>query len=132
MAKRLPENLTAEELVIYLSHDPLKIAKEYLKRKDHMTAGFWAAKAFEKFLDDECRSNGIYIPEQPNKRSAMLKALRELTLHWRKSQNRKLLYDTKTIRNRIVPGVMPFGYGEVEEFILNIEKLKIIAIYKGY
>lgn len=30
LAKRLPENLTAKELIIYLSHDPIKIAKEYL------------------------------------------------------------------------------------------------------
>ena len=132
LAKRLPENLTAEELIIYLSHDPLKIARVYLKMNAHMTAGFWAAKAFEKLLDDECRINGIYIPEQPHKRSAMIKVLSERTWHWKNVQNRRLLYDTKAIRNKIVPGIKPFTYEEAEGFIDNIQRLKNVAIHRGY
>ena len=132
LAKYLPENLTPEELVVYLSHAPLKIAKVYLKQKDHMTAGFWAAKAFEKFLEDECRNNGIYVPEQPGKRSLMIKELCERTFLWRKPQNRRRLYDTKTLRNKIVPGTKLFTYEDVEQFINDIERLKNISIHRGY
>ena len=132
IAKRLPENLNAEELIVYLSHNPLKIAKEYLKRRDHMTAGFWAAKALEKFLNDECRNNGIYIPEQPHKRAAMIRALSKRTRHWSNPKNRRLLYDTKDLRNKIIPGVRPFTYEDVERLILYIDRLKNIAVYKNY
>lgn len=132
LAKRLPENLSPEELIIFLSHDPLRIAREYLKRKDHITAGFWAAKALERFLDEECRNNGLYIQDQPYKRSAMIKALSERTWHWKNVQNRRLLYDTKAIRNKIVPGVKPFTYADTEQFIGNIQKLKNVALHRGY
>jgi len=132
LAKRLPENLTAEELIVYLSHDPLKIARVYLKMKDHMTAGFWAAKAFEKFLDDECRTNGIGISEKADKRSAMIRALSERTWHWKNPKNRRLLYNTKKLRNKIIPGVQPFSHEDVEEFIRHIDRLKNIAIHRGY
>jgi hypothetical protein len=132
LAKRLPENLTAEELLVYLSHDPLKIAKEYLKRKDHMTAGFWATRAFEKFLDDECRDNGIYVFELLNKLSNMIAELREHTLHWNKQENRRLLYETKKIRNMLIHSTSPLSLTDVERFISNIETLKRIAIHRGY
>jgi hypothetical protein len=132
LSRRLPENLTPEELIIYLSHDPIKIAKEYLKRNDYMTAGFWVAKAFEKFLDEECRQNGIYIAEQAHKRSKMIKALLGRTLYWKKPKNRNLLYDTKDIRNKIVPSVKAFESRDVEEFISNIVRLKRIAVHRGY
>lgn len=132
LAKRLPENLTAAELIIYLSHDPIKVAKEYLKRKDHMTAGFWAAKAFEKLLDDECREAGIFILDPTHRRSAIIRALCERTNHWKKPLNRGLLYDTKELRNKIIPGVNPFSYQDVEQFIMHIDHLKNIAIYRGY
>jgi len=132
LAKRLPENLTAEELIIYLSHDPLKIARVYLKMNDRMTAGFWAAKAFEKFLDDECRNSGIYVTEFLNRISSMIKELCDHTRHWKKRENQKLLYDVKKIRNTIIHDVFPISYSDVEGFVSNIEMLKKIAIFKGY
>lgn len=131
LAKCLPENLTAEELIIYLSQDPLKIARQYLKKNDHMTAGFWAAKAFEKFLDDECRNNGISIPDQAHKRAKMINALWTRTSLWKKPGNRQLLYDTKEVRNKIVPGVKNFYACDIEEFISDIESLKRIAMHNG-
>lgn len=132
LAKYLPENLSPEELVVYFSHAPLKIAKVYLKHKDHTTAGFWAAKAFENFLEDECRNNGILVPEQPNKRSVMIKELCERTHLWRNPQNRNLLYDTKALRNKIVPGTKLFTRKDVKQFIDNIQRLQNISIHRGY
>jgi hypothetical protein len=127
MAKVLPENLTAEELMVYLSHDPLKLAQEYFERKDFMTAGFWAAKAFEKLLDGECQKNGIRIREEYNRRIAMIKALCAQTKLWSTPHNRDLLFNTKDTRNQIVPGVKRFSPILVREFIADIRKLKNIA-----
>jgi hypothetical protein len=123
LAKNLPENLTAKELMLMLSTNPLKIAKEYLKRGDHMTAGFWAAKAFESFLENECRQQGIYVPDGAYKRSKMIQALHQETLLWSRMENRKLLYDTKALRNNIVPGIKDFSSKDTEDFILHIEQL---------
>jgi hypothetical protein len=130
LAKRLPENLTSEELIVYLSHNPLKVAREYQKRKDHITAGLWAAKAFEKFLDEECRSNGILIEDRPFQRSDMIKALCEQTQYWQRRPNKSLLYETKRIRNRIVPGVKTISWTDVEGFISDIETLQNIAFHR--
>jgi hypothetical protein len=96
-----------------------------------MTAGFWAAKAFEKFLEDECRSNAIYVEEQANKRSLMIKRLRDETLKWNRPQNKDLLYETKDIRNKIVPGIQDFTSSDVESFIRNIEVLESMSTKRG-
>lgn len=132
LAKCLPENLTAEELIINLSHDPIRVAKQYMGKRDHMTAGFWAAKAFEKLLDDECRQAGIFIPDPTHKRSKMISALCNMKPWWNKPANRELLYDTKEMRNNIVPGVNPFTFQYVEQFIANIDQLKSISVFRGY
>lgn len=128
LARNLPENLSAKELMLMLSGNPLRIAKEYLKRGDYMTSGFWAAKAFEKFLDDECRRSGIFVPDGAHKRNRMIQELHKGTLLWNKPENRQLLYDTKKQRNRIVPGVKDFSSSDVEKFILYIEELEIRSI----
>ncbi len=127
IAKKLPGNLTAEEIILYLSSNPLKVAREYIKRKDHITAGLWASKAFEKFLDEECRKYGIYIEERPFKRSDMIKALCEQAQYWSTFRNKSLLYETKRIRNKIVPGVQQFTWEDVEEFIKDIETLYYLS-----
>jgi hypothetical protein len=131
LANLLPENLTAKQLMVFLSANPLRVAREYLKRGDFMTAGFWAAKDFEKFLDDECCYQGIYVPDEAHKRSKMIKKLCEETLFWGNSTNRQLLYDTKKIRNKIVPGVKPFTDEDVERFIVYINHLRTIAASRG-
>lgn len=66
LAEYLPENLTPAELITYLSHKPLKIAETYLKQKEYQTTGFWAAKAFEKLLHDECLVLLNFIPPREN------------------------------------------------------------------
>lgn len=128
LARHLPENLTAKELMLMLSTNPLKISKEYLKRGDHMTAGFWAAKAFEFFLDNECRRYGIYVHDGAHKRSQMIQMLHQETLFWSKAENRGLLYDTKAIRNKIVPGFKEFSLNDAEDFILHIEQLELRSV----
>ena len=130
LSKRLPENLSPEELITYLSDNPLKVAQEYLQRKDYITAGFWAAKAFEKFLDEECRRNGMMIQGQAYKRSLMIRRLCSETAVWKRLYNRQLLYDTKDIRNRIIPGTTPFSARDVKDFISHIERLKQISIQR--
>lgn len=127
LADVLPDNLSPEELIIYFSHSPIRIAKAYLKQKDHMTAGFWAAKELEKFLDEECRRNAIYILDEPNRRSNMIWMLVNETELWGERLNRSLLYETKKLRNKIVPGTREFTRDDVERFIFFIEHLKDIA-----
>ncbi|MCJ7588582.1 MAG: hypothetical protein MUQ00_11890 [Candidatus Aminicenantes bacterium] len=130
LSKRLPGNLTPEELILFLSDNPLKIAQEYLQRRDFMTAGFWAAKAFEKYLNEECRRNGMIIREQAHQRSEMIHWLRSQTPLWRRAYNGQVLYDTKEIRNKIVPGVKPFVVQDVKDFISHLERLKQISIQR--
>jgi len=127
LAKQLPENLSAEELIIYLSHNPLRIAREYLKRKDHITAGLWAAKAFEKFLDDECRNHGIYIGEHIGRLSCMIRELSSQIEYWNDTEKRSLLYRIKKIRNMIVHETKPLGFSEIEEIIISMETLTNIT-----
>jgi len=50
-----------------------------------------------------------------------------MTICWRKPQNKDLLYETKDIRNNIIPGVKDFTSADVDSFIHNIEILKAIA-----
>jgi hypothetical protein len=118
--------------MIFLSANPLRVAREYMKRGDFMTAGFWAAKDLEKILDDECRHYGIYVPDEAHKRSKMIKKLCEEIPFWSKATNYQLLYDTKKIRNKIIPGVKPFTHEDVERFIAYIDHLRIIAASRGY
>jgi hypothetical protein len=51
LADKLPENLSPEEIIQYLINDPLKIAEIYLRKNDYKTAGMWAGRAFEKYIN---------------------------------------------------------------------------------
>jgi hypothetical protein len=132
LAKSLPGNLTAEELIIYLSHDPIRVAKQYMEKRDHMTAGFWAAKAFEMFLHNECRQAGILTGYMSGGQSTMINKLHERARHWQKPMNRALLKDAKDIRNKIIHSDDPINPQDVEDFILLIVRLRSIAVYRCY
>jgi len=125
LAKYLPENLTPEELIIYLADSPLEIARIYMKKKDYKTAGLWAGKAFDKFLDDECRNNGKLLEEKPDKRCEMISFLCKSVSYWKEYRN--LLYGTKSVRNKIVPGTRQFTADEAGRFIDNIQRLMDIS-----
>lgn len=127
LAERIPGNLSLKDLITCLPHSPLKIAKVFYKKGDYKTAGFWAAKAFEKFLYDECSKNVINIPERPNKRAEMIKKLTERTHEWRYPKNEDLLYATKKLRNKIIPGIKNFSKDIVTRLINNVEELKNIS-----
>ena len=62
LAEVLPENLTIEELINHHAQNPLKIAEIYYKRKQFNTAGMWAGRAFERYINEKCDDLGIYIP----------------------------------------------------------------------
>jgi hypothetical protein len=126
LSKVLPENLTPEELLIYFSDNPLKMAEIYLN-SDFKTAGFWAAKAFEYFLDNECRRHEINVPERANKRADMINKLCCSTGIWRPRFNSGVLDRARIIRNRIVPGVKQFTRKDVEDFIAVLKQLYFIA-----
>lgn len=66
LAEQLLENLLPEELIIFLSNNPLKIAEVYYRKKDIKTAGLWAAVAFEQFILKEYFTLFGFIPERKN------------------------------------------------------------------
>lgn len=131
LAEHLPENLTPNELVTFLSYSPLKIAKAFYKQGEYKTSGFWAAKAFEKFLYDECFKNSIIIHEQPHKRAKMIENLCFWINKWANPKNKNILKDTKRIRNKIIPGVKNFARDDVNKLIGNIETLNEISLENG-
>jgi hypothetical protein len=127
LAEHLPGNRSPKDLVNCLPHSPLEIAKEFLKKGDYKTAGFWAAKAFEKFLYDECSKYRINITEKAHKRAEMIGELYLRTNKWGNPKNKDLLYATKKLRNIIIPGIKNFSKDVVKRLINNVEELKNIS-----
>ncbi|MFO7980931.1 MAG: hypothetical protein R6V00_08885, partial [Candidatus Aminicenantes bacterium] len=116
-----------KDLITFLPHSPLKIAKVFYKKGDYKTAGFWAAKAYEKFLYDECAKYRIDIIEKAHKRAEMIRKLTWRTDKWRFLKNKDLLHATKKLRNKIIPGIKNFPKDMVNGLINNVEELKNIS-----
>jgi len=125
LALKLPENLTPDELVFYLSYDPLLVARAFLKQGEYRTAGFWAAKAFEKFLYDECSRLKIKTYDKPYERTELINSLCQTTKKW--SDNWNLLNDARKLRNKIIPGIKEFISDDVHRLISVVERLQKIS-----
>jgi len=121
LAEQLPENLTPAELVTYLSNEPLKIAEAYYNHKAYKTAGFWAAKAFENFLRDECRRVIGFIPERQNGEIHSL-----INCLCRTSDYRFLddeLHRLRKLRNKAVHRSDAFTKGDASSFVDGLRNL---------
>lgn len=115
LTEKLPENLTPAELMTYLSNEPLKIAEAYLNQKAYKTAGFWASKAFEKFLRDECIRAIGFIPEKHNGEIQSL-----INCLCRTSDYRFLddeLHRLRKLRNKAVHRSDAFNKGDASSFV---------------
>jgi len=100
LAKQLPENLTPEELITFLSNNPLKIAEVYFRKKDIKTAGLWAGVAFEQFTRIEYLSLFGFILEKTNGEILALVKLLCKTKKFKSECDK--LHKLRKIRNKAV------------------------------
>jgi len=100
LSEHLPENLSAEEIIIYLSKNPLKVSEIYNKQKDYKTAGFWATVAFKKFLREECLRLTGKIPLIKN--GEIFTFIDYLCRKTKYRHKKNTLHDLRELRNKVV------------------------------
>ncbi len=124
LAEQLPENLKPGELITYLSNDPLKIAEIYFIQKDHKTAGFWAARAFEKYLRDECVYLIGFIP--PRKNGEIMTLIDYLCRKTEYRYEENTLHNIRQLRNKAVHESGNFTKNDAKDFIERLKSLMLI------
>ena len=121
LAEQLPENLTPAELVTYLSNEPLKIAEAYFKQQAYKTAGFWTAKAYEKFLRYECIRAVGFIPARQNGEIQTLIDCLCRTSDYRFMGD--ILHKLRKLRNKAVHRSESFAKKDAREFLEGLKNL---------
>jgi len=121
IAEELPENLTPEQIIIYLAHEPLKIAETYFRHGDYKTAGMWAGKAFERFLYREYSriENSI-----PGWQSDGIKELVDSLCETDEYRSRcDILHRLRRYRNRAIHVNESFSEEDAENFLSILKNL---------
>ena len=126
LAKQLPENLKPGELITYLSNDPLKIAEIFFRQMDHKTAGFWATRAYEKFLRDKCVCLIGFIPSREN--GEIITLIDYLCSRPEYKHERNTFHKIRRLRNKAVHESKDFTKNDAKDFI---ERLKSLILING-
>jgi hypothetical protein len=126
LAERLPENLTPGDLIRNLSDNPIKIAETYLKQGDYKTSGYWAARAFEVYLNEECRRLYGFIPRKEDAKKGeiehLIDCLCEHPDYWGCGE---LMHRIRRLRNRAIHDVKLFEEKDAVEFIKGYQELSL-------
>ena len=100
LSERLPKNLTPNELINYQSGNLLKIAEGFYEQKTFKISGYWAARAFEVFLRNECLICLGNIP--PRKNGEIETLIDSLCQVQHYSGKRETLHSLRKLRNRVI------------------------------
>lgn len=122
IAEQLPEKLSPEELMIFLSDNPLKIAEAYYGKKDIKTAGLWAAIAFEKFIRFEYVSFFGFRYERKN--GEIVSKVRLLCNTKKFRYESQKLHKLRELRNSAVHESSEFKKDDAKYFIDTMKYLK--------
>jgi len=123
LAEQLPKNLSAEEIIIYLSKNPLKVSETYNKQKDYRTAGFWATVAFKKFLREEClRLTGKIPPRKNGEIFTFIDYLCRKTMYRYKKNT---LHDLRELRNKVAHESEILTQVDAKNFITILKSLML-------
>ncbi len=119
IAKHMPERLSPEDLVSYLTTDPLKIAYTFSKHKDYATSALWAAKAFELFIRNEARKliNRVGSWED----MSLFDLVNELIKKPKYQDFKVNLHKLRKLRNTAVHSQTEFDMAKLKFFIGNVD-----------
>jgi len=121
LAFNLPECLTPGEVLEFYAHDPLKIANLYFVKRDHKTAGYWTAIAFERILDAECPPHiGLRTLDQKGQIKAKVDWL---CSYGGLESEFSLLNGLRLLRNKAIHPRNSFSPEEAQIFINDTQKL---------
>jgi len=123
LAEHLPENLSAEEIIIYLSKNPLKVSETYNKQKDYKTAGFWATVAFKKFLREECLRLTGKVP--PRKNGEIFTFINYLCKKTKYRYKKNTLHDLRELRNKVAHEFETLTQVDTNKFIDTLKNLML-------
>lgn len=115
LAKKMPALISPKDLIKNLSNEPLKIAEIYFDVGDYETAGMWAGRSFEQFLNDECyRVRGYISKWKEDGLLSMVEFLSNSEEYWYKKDT---LHKLRKLRNRAIHIDNPLSQKETKDFI---------------
>ena len=121
LADKLPENLSPEEIIQYLLDDPLKIAEVYLRKSDYKTAGMWAGRAFEKYINRIRRKlPGLLSGWE---RDDLAKKIARICEEENYKKKEKLYKKLKDLRNNAMHVGHPYSEDDADFAIEELKKL---------
>jgi hypothetical protein len=125
---RLPGELSPMEVIKESRDDPLRMAELYLAGDSVATAGFWAARAFEKTLREDCRRLLGYVPKDETREYGDLEYLvRCLCKDRSYHKHESLLVELKRLRNDAVHEERTFNRKMAQLLIDGVRELILIS-----
>ncbi|MBC7362507.1 MAG: HEPN domain-containing protein [Candidatus Aminicenantes bacterium] len=119
----MPKNLTIEDIVFYLSQNPLKVARMYLRREDYKTSGFWASRAFEIFLKKEFESK-VKMPKRNREKGELEDMIGQLCETPEYCGWKNELHKSRKLRNKAIHPDKPFKEDDAKEFFKGVENFQ--------
>jgi len=121
---RLPPNVSPGDIIKESRTNPLRMAEIYFEHNNLFTSGFWASRAFERMLREECLRILGYIPKSESREWGDLEFMvRSLCEHRPYNHHQKLLISLKRLRNDVIH--------EERSFITGSDKLIAFRRHNG-
>jgi len=125
---KLPGDLSPMDVIKESRTDPLRMAELFLASDSIITSGFWASRAFEKALREECRRLLGYIPKDETREYGDLDYMIRCLCKYRYYRRyEKLLINLKRLRNDAVHEERSFNRKKAQLLIEDVRKLKLIS-----
>lgn len=124
ISERLPQALPLSELLKHAVGCPIRVADAYLAAGDHRTAGYWAARAFEKVVRSRCAEIFGYVPRNYGREVGNIEYLIQCVSEDAKdSELHDLMFKMKNLRNAAIHVERPFNTQMAEELIRGVKEI---------
>jgi hypothetical protein len=122
--ERLPKELPISELMKHAGSCPLRVAEAYYEAGDFQTAGFWAARAFERILQQECFRVFGYVPTKLGRELGNIEYLIKCVCEAPGNKDlEKKMFELKKLRNSAVHIDRSLNRFLAAEFIKGVKEL---------
>jgi hypothetical protein len=124
ISERLPQELPLADLLKHAVTFPIRVADAYYAAGDYQTAGYWAARAFEKMLHRECAQIYGYVPTNYDREIGDIEFLIRCISESRRDQKlHDLMFEMKKFRNATIHVDRSFNAHMASELIKGVKEI---------
>jgi hypothetical protein len=126
---KMPPDMSPNDIIKESRTDPLKMAEAYYVNDSLYTSGYWASRALEKALREECLRLLGYVPKSEAREYGDLEYIMRCLCDNREyHEHREFLMSLKGLRNDAIHEERSFNRQKALLLIEGVKKLKMIPL----